>query len=235
MPFAPGAIGAGSSRGTPRSPPRPGPSWICMRAAGRAGSWVPGSTSSARTRRRASRRVGAGTRRSRPRPGTRCGSSMSTPAAVRGPTSRRGMSIGPRSSGGVNTRLASCPFAAWWPRSCARSPTARPPGCSGSWTTAPRIAETVRRAPPGRVAPARPRAHAGARQLAQPDRDLLLDRPTPSPHAQRLPQPHRRQGSPSPVSGSLRASGHPFQWTFTRRDLAVLLARLARTPRRLVA
>ena len=27
----------------------------------------------------------------------------------------------------------------------------------------------------------------------------------------------------------------PFQWTFTRRDLAVLLARLARTPRRLAA
>ena len=27
----------------------------------------------------------------------------------------------------------------------------------------------------------------------------------------------------------------PFQWTFTRRDLTVLLAKLARTPRRLAA
>jgi hypothetical protein len=42
IPFVPGAIAAGSSPGTRRSPPRPGPSWICTRAAGRSAPGPPG-------------------------------------------------------------------------------------------------------------------------------------------------------------------------------------------------
>ena len=42
-----------------------------------------------------------------------------------------------------------------------------------------------------------PRPHPGPRQLAQPGRDLLLDRPAQGPHPQRLPRPRTRSNSNS--------------------------------------
>jgi len=54
---------------------------------------------------------------------------------------------------------------------------------------------------------------------------------TPKP----LPQPDRRQGSPVPLSGHDEGTASPFQWTFTRRDLHRLLAKLAHRPRSLAA
>src|SRR5438132_12947058 len=68
------------------------------------------------------------------------------------------------------------------------------------------------------LAEPRPRPPAGARQLAQPDRDLLLDHPTQSARTERLRQPRR----PRPHPQRLRA---PLE-----RDRRTL--RLALHPRR---
>ena len=77
------------------------------------------------------------------------------------------------------------------------------------------------RAARGPLAEPRPRPPAGPRQLAQPDRDLLLDRPAQAAPAQRLRRPHRPRShpqrlraatgtrSPSPSSGTSPATTSP--------------------------
>ena len=83
------------------------------------------------------------------------------------------------------------------------------------------------RPPASPVAEPRPRPPADPRLLAQPDRDLLLDHPAQGADPQRLRQPPG-------VAARLNAFEHhysqiakPFEWTFTRADLAALIARLA--------
>ena len=62
--------------------------------------------------------------------------------------------------------------------------------------------------PPGRGAPQRDHdPHAGARILAQPDRDRLLHHPEESPHTRRLPRP----GHPQPCPAGLRAPLQPHR------------------------
>ena len=123
------------------SPPRRAGSWISMTGAGRAGLWGHGSTSSRadeKTSIQARRRChptlpaapgSADARRARVRAGRRLGLSrrLGCPS---------GQGLRPLRS----ARPASRPSTAWSPRSCPKSPTARRTGCSGSWTTGPRIA-----------------------------------------------------------------------------------------------
>src|SRR6266702_3561803 len=85
----------------------------------------------------------------------------------------------------------------------------------------------VGRAARAALAQPRPRPPARARQLAQPNRDLLLDRAAQSPRAQRLPQPRQPRPDPQRVRAPLERD---------RRALRLALhprrpRRPARTPR----
>ena len=210
-PFGPGGIEAGSSHGTPPSRSKAGRVfWICTLAAGRAGPWAAGeyvlsadekTSIQARVRRHASQPPAA----DRP-----MRVEHEYTAGVPGPTSRSGMCTGPRSSGGVRARRASRPSAAWWRRSCARNPIARPRACSGSSTMAPRIVASERRhgcrpSGPGSRWSTRRSTRVGSTRSRSTSRSSNA-----RSYAQRLPQLGRRQGSPPPVSSPLRAGGHPI-------------------------
>lgn len=65
----------------------------------------------------------------------------------------------------------------------------------------------------------------------QPDRDLLLDRPTQGPHAPRFSHLTAVKDRLVRFQTHYEATASPFQWTFTRRELYRLLARLPRRPR----
>ena len=73
----------------------------------------------------------------------------------------------------------------------------------------------------------RPGAYAGPRQLAQPSGDLLLDHPTQSADAERLPQPRCRSGAAGALRELSNQSPKPFAWKFNRDQLAALLVRIA--------
>ena len=68
---------------------------------------------------------------------------------------------------------------------------------------------------------------ADPRLLAQPDRDLLLDRSAQGAHAERLRRSRRARRSVSAFADHYRQIAKPFEWTFTRADLDRLLARIA--------
>jgi len=110
-----------------------------------------------------------------------------------------------------STRLPAVPSTPWWPRSCGARPTPprRPDG----------------QAPTDPVATAGAGPSARARQLAQPDRDLLRGAPTQRPDPRRLPYSRGPGGPRHPLPGALPAGAQPFAWYFTRDDLRHLLAR----------
>ena len=165
--------------------PHPGP--VCT-AAGRAAPRARGTTSSPPTRRPASRRGGARTPRCRRAPGRPmrveheydAGRRLGLPRGLGCPS---GQGLRPLRAQDRH-RPVRPPGR---PGHARRSPTARPAASSGSSTTAPRIAgQRADARLQAALAAARPRPYPGPRQLAQPDRDLLLDRPAQGPHAQRL-------------------------------------------------
>ena len=92
------------------------------------------------------------------------------------------------------------------------------------WLLPPR--SVGRRTAPDALAAAT-RSHAGTRELAKPDRNLLLDRATQGPYAERLPQPARRQEHLLRFKTHYKQIASPFRWTFTRRDLHRLMDKLA--------
>ena len=100
-------------------------------------------------------------------------------------------------------------------------PYASRSACSGSSTTAPRTAASVDRPPSRPLAEPDPRPHPVHAQLAQPDRDLLLDRPAQGAHPQRLRRPR-------PLAARLPTSSGP-----TTRSPTVRLEVHPRGPQRL--
>jgi len=64
------------------------------------------------------------------------------------------------------------------------------------------------------------------RLLAEPDRALLLDRPTQRAHTQRLRFPCDARRAATQLQRPLPAIARPFDWTFTRTDLDRLLTRI---------
>ena len=65
----------------------------------------------------------------------------------------------------------------------------------------------------------------GAHLLAEPNRDLLLHRPTKSSLAEQLHEPRRGHRPPIRLRSPLQPDRHPFKWKFTTTDLANLLDR----------
>jgi hypothetical protein len=72
----------------------------------------------------------------------------------------------------------------------------------------------------------RARARADPCELAQSSRDLLFHRPTQRPHAERFRIVGRMQNRLLAFQRYHETLARPFEWTFTRRDLARLLAKL---------
>ena len=177
---------------------------------------------------RPSRPAPAAIRPSRRDQAGQCASSTSTSAGERSPTWPPGTSTGPRSSAAASPRPASSRSPGWWLRSWARSPTHRPAGCSGSSTTG--APTTV---PPPSAAFRRPGP-----------RSVLVHTPI---HASWLNQVEiylsiikRKALTPRDFvdladaedrllrfEWYYEASAAPFEWKFTRVDLAALLRRLA--------
>jgi hypothetical protein len=106
---------------------------------------------------------------------------------------------------------------------------------SGSSTTALLTAVSARRSAACQMAEHHPRPHPGPRQLAQPDRGLLLHRPAQAPHAQRFCEPRLAPRPADAVPTALPKSAKPFEWTFTRRHLDALLEKLRQKSHRLAA
>ena len=69
-------------------------------------------------------------------------------------------------------------------------------------------------------------AHPGPRVLAEPNRDLLLHRPTKSALAQRFHRYRGRLHRLSAFENRYNQTAQPFKWKFTTTDLTELLARL---------
>jgi len=63
--------------------------------------------------------------------------------------------------------------------------------------------------------------------LAQSDRNLLLHRPAQDPDPERLRLPAEVEDRLFRFQDHYERAATPFQWTFTRQDLAALLAKLA--------
>ena len=70
-------------------------------------------------------------------------------------------------------------------------------------------------------------SHAAPCQLAQPDRDLFLDRPTQGPDPERFRQLATLEHYLMAFQHRYQAAARPFRWTFTRADLQQLLTKLA--------
>ena len=82
--------------------------------------------------------------------------------------------------------------------------------------------------PPGRGAPERDHdPHAGARILAQPDRNRLLHHPEESPHAQRLRRPAKLSHALLAFVDRYNLTARPFNWKFSADDLTALLRRIS--------
>ena len=70
-------------------------------------------------------------------------------------------------------------------------------------------------------------SYTDPRQLAQPGRNLSLDRSEKGPHAQRFLISAGTQQRLLAFQSHYERSASPFNWTFTRRDLHALLAKIA--------
>jgi hypothetical protein len=70
-----------------------------------------------------------------------------------------------------------------------------------------------------------PHSYTVPRQLAQSGRNLFLDRSEKGPHAQQSLQ--ELQQRLLAFQSHYERSASPFNWTFTRRDLNTLLAKIA--------
>ena len=182
---APGSTAPGSSRATRSSAPRPGASSICTPGTGRAGGCATTSSCSAPTRRPASRHACASIRA--------CPRAPGSPARVEHEYSRGGAwaylaaldvhrakvfgrcehttGIEPFGRlvdpGHVPSPLPQCPARVLDRRQ--RLLASRPTLCATAHSRLPQSG---------------PRSRPSPCQLAQPDRDLLLDRAAQSPHPQ---------------------------------------------------
>ena len=83
------------------------------------------------------------------------------------------------------------------------------------------------RPPPGRVAEPRARPPALPRQLAQPDRDLLLDHPAQGADPNDFTSLQAVVDRLDAFEHHYNQIAEPFEWNFTRHDLAALIARVA--------
>src|SRR5258708_8959223 len=111
---------------------------------------------------------------------------MSTSAWVPGPIWQPGMSIEQESSAAVKSKVELLASIGLWAKSWGKSLINLLAASFGSWTTALLIEGG--RPPTAYVTVAQPHPHSytGPRQLAQPGRNLFLDRSEKDPHAQRL-------------------------------------------------
>ena len=176
--------------------PRPGASSTCTSGAGKGSRCATTSSSSPPTRRPASRRARASIRRLPP--AARRGHARRArvrSAAAPGPTWPRWTCIAPRCSAAASATTGIAPFERLVDQVMSQPPynEARRvfwimDNGSSHRGAALRCARLQRKpSAPG----SRPRP--GPRQLAQPDRDLLLDRAAQGAHAQRLPVAGRRR------------------------------------------
>jgi hypothetical protein len=74
--------------------------------------------------------------------------------------------------------------------------------------------------------PPDPRPHPGPRQLAQPSRDLLLDRPAQGPDPNDFPDLDTLEQQLLAFGRRYEQVATPFEWKFTRADLDRLAQRL---------
>ena len=89
---------------------------------------------------------------------------------------------------------------------------------------------SIHRPPRGRLAQPAADPPASPRFLAEPDRDRLLHHPAQSRHPQRLHRPRPDHRPLAAFEDRYNASAEPFDWRFTRDDLAQP-ARTHRRPR----
>ena len=186
--FAPGSTAAGYFRAIHISRPRLDESWTCTSDAGKERLCARTSSSSRPTRRQAFRRACASIQACQPHRPRQCAWSMSTPVAVLGRSSRQG--VRPLRSNYRHRALRASGRSGHEPsplQHCAPGVLGHGQWFFPSWRG---VGPTSHTGPSTIGAGSRP----GARELAQPDRNLLLNYPAQGSDSERLCMPagHRR-------------------------------------------
>ena len=197
---SPGSTGPGSSPATRTSPPKPAGCSTSTPAPSTANRSVPTSTSSPPTRRPASRPAAAATPPWHQESPAGCGSTTNTTAAARWPTwpptTHRAQVFGRcEDTTGID------PFTALVEQVMTQEPyaSAEPGVLDRRQRLLPPRPSLDR--PPRETVPERGHdPHPRPRLLAEPDRDLLLDRPTQSRHTPTTSPTSTRSKTDSPPS-----------------------------------
>jgi hypothetical protein len=224
MPLSPGNIEAGSSPAIRTLPAKPGPFSIFISASGRALHWVPMITSCAQTKRPVFKPAAENNRRYRRRPIARHTSSMSTSAWVPGPIWQPGMSIEQESSAAVKSKVELLPWIGLWARSWGKSLINLLAASFGSWTTARLIEVNRLRDKWPNVILIHTPVHASWLNQVEIYFSIVQRKVLTPNDFSSLQELQRRLLA---FQSHYERSASPFNWTFTRRDLHALLAKIA--------